>query len=142
MSGVSDALRERVVDRAAGSCEYCQLPSEGQVGRFPVDHIVPRTEGGVTEPENLTLACHHCNAHEWAHRTGLDPESGDVVPLYHPRRQSWAEHFAWSTNPPHLIVGTTPTGRATVERLQMNGPDMLTARRLLASLGMFPPRPE
>ncbi len=139
MRALSEALRALVFARAAGRCEYCHLPGEGQVGRFPVDHILPRTAGGPTDLENLALACHHCNAHKWSHQTAEDPDTGETVSLFHPRRQIWAEHFTWSMGPPVHIVGRTPVGRATIERLQMNHPDLLIARNLLAALGRFPP---
>ena len=45
----------------------------------------------------------------------LDPATGIEVPLFHPRRDDWHEHFAWS--PDHLyLIGLTPTGRATIRR--------------------------
>ncbi len=139
MSDISEALRSLVTARAKGGCEYCLLPAEGQVGRFPVDHILPRTAGGSTELENHALACPHCNAHKWSHTQGLDDETGTVVPLFHPRRHLWADHFAWADDPAFHILGLDPIGRATVARLRMNHPDLIIARRLLAALEMFPP---
>jgi len=138
VSELSEALRTLVFARAAGRCEYCHLPSEGQVGRFPVDHILPRTAGGPTDPANLALACHHCNAHKWSHQIAKDPVTGETVFLYHHRRQFWAEYFTWSSGQPVHLVGRTSVGRATIERLQMNHPDLLIARNLLAALGRFP----
>ena len=140
MSDVSEALRSLVTGRAKSCCEYCRLPAEGQVGRFPVDHIIPRTAGGTTESDNLALACPHCNAHKWCHTAFLDTETGLVVPLFHPRQHPWADHFTLADNPPFHIFGLTPIGRATVSRLQMNHPDLIVARRLLATLGIFPPK--
>ena len=135
MSDISEAMRAVVTIRAGMHCEYCGLPCEGQVGRFPIDHILPRTAGGITIPENLALACPHCNAHKWAHTEALDSDTDTVVPLFHPRRQAWPDHFTWSVNRPFHLSGLTPTGRATIERLQMNHPDLIIARRLLALLG-------
>jgi 5-methylcytosine-specific restriction endonuclease McrA len=110
VSELSETLRDLVFSRAAGRCEYCQLPSEGQVGRFPVDHILPRTAGGLTEPGNLALACHHCNAHKWSHQMGKDFETGENVFLYHPREQAWDDHFAWSMVPSIRLMGRTAVG--------------------------------
>jgi hypothetical protein len=45
--------------------------------------------------------------------------SGEIVPLYHPRRDRWDTHFVWSDDF-LLIVGLTPTGRATVATLFLN----------------------
>ena len=62
--------------------------------------------------------------------------SGQVAPLYNPRTDQWVEHFRWSTIDAGLLEGLTPCGRATIARLQMNAPEMLTIRRLLAELGI------
>jgi hypothetical protein len=136
MSELSVPLREAVVQRADNRCEYCQLPAQLQVGGFEVDHILPRSRGGQTELTNLALACPNCNAHKWAHLDGEDPESQQYVLLFNPRTQRWGEHFQWSEQHPYEIMGTSAHGRATVLRLQMNHPDLVSIRRLLATLGM------
>ena len=38
------------------------------------------------------------------------------------------------------IVGITPTGRATIEALQMNRPGPVNMRQLLYAMGKHPPR--
>src|SRR5438046_1540575 len=85
---------------------------------------------------HLALACPHCDGRKWAHIDGLDQASGTQVPLFHPRTQTWSEHFEWSTGNPVEIEGITATGRATVERLQLNHPDMVAVRRFLMELGI------
>ena len=111
----------------------------GQVARFPIDHVMPRKSGGLTELGNLCLACPHCNAIKWAHTEGLDPVTGRYEPLYNPRTQSWAEHFRWSLlHDSPIIEGVTPVGRATINRLHLNHSDMVAIRRLLLQLGLFP----
>jgi hypothetical protein len=42
MSTVSEGLRRQVTARAGNCCEYCHLPTAGQVGRFPIDHVIPQ----------------------------------------------------------------------------------------------------
>jgi HNH endonuclease len=125
-----------VVGRAGNCCEYCQLPAQLQVGGFEVDQILPRSRGGLTEMANLALACPHCNARKWAHMDGDDPESGQTVALFNPRTQRWIDHFQWSEQHPFEIVGITAHGRVTVARLQMNHPDLVSIRRLLAALSL------
>ena len=39
-----------------------------EVGRFPVDRILPRNAGGKTELDNLALACPHWNGQTWCLR--------------------------------------------------------------------------
>jgi hypothetical protein len=54
------------------------------------------------------------------------------VPLFHPRRDRWSEHFAWNDL---VLVGLTPIGRATVELLAMNAWQRVELRDNLQSLG-------
>jgi hypothetical protein len=56
--------------------------------------------------------------------------------LFHPRQDKWSEHFAWRRA---LIVGVTPTGRATVALLAMNHPDYVLLRESLIEEGTSPP---
>jgi hypothetical protein len=48
------------------------------------------------------------------------------------------DHFAWSDDLT-LIIGLTPTGRATVVRLQLNRSGVVSLRSLLHSAGLHPP---
>jgi hypothetical protein len=110
-------LRRLVRQRAGDVCEYCGLRQEQEPLPFHVEHIMPRQHGGADTPDNLALACHHCNLHKGPNLAGLDPESGQLIRLFHPRADRWEEHFARFGNE---IVGLTPIGRATVEVLRMN----------------------
>lgn len=137
MSDISDELRENVTRRAGGRCEYCHAPSEGQIAWFPIDHIVPRNAGGLTEESNLALACPRCNASKWAFVDGVDPDTGSTVGLFNPRTQQWEEHFAWSEGDDPILNGTTIVGRATIFRLKINAADAVAIRKLLVDLGVF-----
>jgi hypothetical protein len=64
--------------------------------------------------------------------SGIDPQSGDITTLFNPRRDQWDEHFVFENA---LLVGLTPTGRATVRTLNMNGADRLELREELLSRG-------
>jgi hypothetical protein len=59
-----------------------------------------------------------------------------MVPLFHPRRDNWHEHFEWNGT---LLVGRTPAGRATVALLAINHPDYILLRESLMVEGSFPP---
>ena len=137
MSVVSETLRAEVVARAGERCEYCHLPIRGQVATFPVDHLRPRSSAGATALENLALACPHCNGSKWKHEDGVDPDSGESARLFNPRKDVWSDCFQWSREEVGVIVGQTAIGRATIARLQMNAPDMVALRQLLAALGLF-----
>jgi len=67
----------------------------------------------------------------------LDPVEGIDFPLFNPRLDSWEDHFQWSVDD-HQITGKSGIGRATIERLKMNAPEIITIRRLLAELGIDP----
>ncbi len=75
--------------------------------------------------------------HKYAKTEAPDPVTGKSVPLFHPRRQQWTNHFAWSKDYT-LVIGQTPTGRATVEALQLNRDGNVNLRRLLYAAGVHP----
>ena len=60
-----------------------------------------------------------------------------VADLFHPRRHPWQEHFRFDEETGSLL-GLTPTGRATVARLQMNTPFQAAARLIWIRLGIYP----
>ncbi len=49
--------------RTGGRCEYCSALVEMREGpkQATIDHVVPRSKGGLDVLENLRLACHDCN---------------------------------------------------------------------------------
>jgi hypothetical protein len=139
MTLISDSLREEVVRRAAGRCEYCRLAQQTQVATFPVDHVLPLAEGGETVLANLALACPRCNAAKWRRITAADPGSGALVPLFDPRTQVWSDHFRWSGADVAELEGLTAVGRATIASLELNHARHLEVRRWLIVLELHPP---
>jgi hypothetical protein len=135
---VSDRTRRMVADRARGCCEYCRSQVQFAMQPFSVEHIEPRSQEGPHSPENLALACQGCNNHKYAKTEGRDSVSGNLVALFHPRRHRWRDHFAWNADCT-LIVGLTPTGRATVETLKLNREGRVNLRRILYAAGEHPP---
>lgn len=130
-------MREKVEARAAWRCEYCRAPQDICAYTFHLDHIVPRSKGGSCALSNCALACFPCNNAKAAHITGADPDTGGEEPLFHPRKQIWAGHFAWTAD--HSRVrGLTPTGRATMARLKMNERSRVAARSLWVATGIWP----
>jgi HNH endonuclease len=138
VSVVSATMRTAVEQRAGHRCEYCHLPTRGQVAPFPVDHLIPLSQAGPTVLDNLALACPICNGHKWKYTAWQDPETGESVPLFNPRKDVWAHHFEWSREQRGILVGKTPCGRATLARLQINRLDLVITRQLLTELGLFP----
>jgi HNH endonuclease len=132
---IPSLLRDLVILRSGNCCEYCRLSQLGQEATFHVDHVVPVAAQGKTEAENLALACVSCSLHKAAKQVANDPDTGEDVPLFNPRRQSWSEHFRWEGV---RVVGLSPTGRATVVALRMNRPGILSIREEEILLGRHP----
>jgi hypothetical protein len=83
-----------------------------------MEHIIAEKHGGKTEAENLTLACPYCNRAKGSdlgsinpetprnqilrmiysryisrdRAAAIDPETGEMVCLFNPRKQKWQEH--------------------------------------------------
>lgn len=127
---VSDPLRGIVAHRANEMCEYCQYPESVSSAPLEVDHILPQSAEGPTEPENLALACSHCNVHKATRQGGTDPLTGTDVRLFNPRIDDWTVHFLLNRETGE-IEGQTSMGRTTVEVLQMNAEQPIRARRNL-----------
>lgn len=136
MSDIPARLRRLVIRRAADRCEYCGLSQAGQEATFHIDHIIPVIVGGTTVAANLALACVSCSLRKGARRTAPDPLSGEDVMFYHPRQDKWQEHFRWEGV---ILIGKTPTGRATIVALDMNRLLILSIRREEVLLGRHPP---
>lgn len=135
---IPKTLREQVKHRASFCCEYCQT-SEWLSGiEGEIDHIIPRSEGGPSHLDNLCLACTSCNGYKQAKTVGVDPASGELFALFHPRQQRWEEHFLWSIDATQ-IIGLTACGRATVEALRLNHPMVVSARGVWSRAGHHPP---
>ena len=130
--------REEVLRRARGCCEYCLSQEPYSPDPFSVEHIFPLAKGGTHDLDNLAWSCQGCNSRKYVSTEALDPVTGQTMLLYHPRRDRWSAHFAW--NEDHtLVIGLTPTGRATVEKLQLNRAGVVNLRRILSSIDIHPP---
>jgi 5-methylcytosine-specific restriction endonuclease McrA len=134
---IPPALRRQVRKRANFRCEYCGHPELTAPVTLPIDHLSPVAAGGVTALENLALACPWCNGAKGFATVAMDPQSREQVALFNPRVDHWNDHFRWSRSKLR-ILGTSPTGRATVRRLRMNRHGTAQIRRLLLALGLHP----
>ena len=65
------------------------------------------------------MACSRCNGRRYNFTTGTDPETQQEVSLFNPRTQEWSKNFIWTVDGLN-IRGTTPIGRATCNRLDLN----------------------
>jgi len=131
-------IRRLVVERARGGCEYCRIPARFVPDSFTFDHLQPLMAGGETHPSNLAWACAGYNGYKHTTTKAVDLQTGQSVALFNPRQQIWIEHFAWSSDKT-LVVGLTPTGRATMGALNLNRLTLINLRHLLADAGFHPP---
>ncbi len=137
-SYISARLRRQVLVRDRGTCAYCRC-TEGLMGiTFEIDHIIPESAGGAAKLDNLCLACPVCNRAKAARLVAIDHDTGQEVPFFHPLTDNWIEHFVWIDNGA-VIVGKTPTGRATIEALRMNRPSLIQLRHYWIILELHPP---
>lgn len=126
---MSAALRAIIVERAGNCCEYCQLPQGHSAFIHEIEHIIARKHHGKTEQTNLALACFECNDFKGSDIAGLDPETGELSRLFHPRVDVWEEHFRWQGA---ILLGLTPVGRTTIDLLRIDEPPRVEHRRLVA----------
>ncbi len=141
---ISEATKQFVRERANYLCEYCHSLEVLSANRFTIDHIVPRSLNGSDDLDNLALACRRCNERRYNFVAGIDPETQSIVPIFNPRQQKWAEHFIWTIDGT-LIQGSTPVGRATCIRFDLNDmrypedDSIRQTRRFWTRTGLHPP---
>jgi hypothetical protein len=136
---VPKSIRNAVIERAKSCCEYCVGQQAFSMDVFSVEHTWPRSKGGTNAFENLALSCQGCNNCKHAHTEAIDPQTKKSAPLYNPRKDRWQKHFTWSEDYT-LILGLTPTGRATIELLELNRPGNQNLRQVLYVTGYHPPK--
>jgi hypothetical protein len=138
MSDPAEAVRLRACNR----CEYCRLPQAAFRRGFHTEHIVARQHGGSTNLDNLAFACWSCNLKKGPNLSGIDPETGEIAALFHPRKDKWPEHFSalvCTLIPLGVeIRGLTPVGRATVRVLGLNEEMRQMVRYELWLEGLYP----
>lgn len=132
MSRISPAVRAQLRERAQNRCEYCRKPDRVSTYGYHADHIIPEKHGGTSELNNLAWACFECNVNKSENIASYDRITGELTPLFHPRRERWEEHFEMQNE---AIHGKDAVGRVTILILDMNHPDQLETRRILVEIG-------
>ncbi len=125
---IPDHLRRLVIERALGCCEYCLIHQDDTPEPHHVDHSIAIKHGGMTILINLAFACARCNRFKGSDFAAIDPADGQPTFLFNPRTQDWNDHFKLDGA---LVVGLTPSGRATVGLLRMNDDAVVVHRREL-----------
>ncbi|MEL7356933.1 MAG: HNH endonuclease [Cyanobacteria bacterium J06560_6] len=135
---ISESLRLSIARKFASRCAYCQTQQEISGVRLTVDHIIPESLGGLTEEPNLCLACWDCNLYKAARVAMYDEISEQTIRLFHLQKQSWYDHFEWSSDG-SLMLDKTTIGRVSISALRMNRVELTVARKLWADVGWHPP---
>jgi hypothetical protein len=128
MSHLSTDLYNRLLEADNRHCAYCYTTEANTGQPMTVDHVMPQAQGGETIFENLCFACRRCNEFKSSATHAYDPLTGEEVELFHPRRQSWFDHFQWD-EARILVIGLTAVGRATTVALNLNNSVIVDARR-------------
>ncbi len=95
----------------------------------------PQKHRGPTHEENLAWACYLCNLLKGSDIASVDIQSGQIVRLFNPRSDQWADHFRLQEG---QIVPLTPVGRVTEYLLQFNQPQTVQERRWLVEARRYP----
>ncbi len=134
MTYIPTDLRRVVYERAEACCEYCLIPESVALATHEIDHIIAQKHQGKTESDNLALSCTICNKHKGSDIASITPDTGDIIALYHPRKDIWTEHFKIEVA---HILPLTSTGEATVRLLQFNSMNRVQERVLLIQAGLI-----
>jgi hypothetical protein len=130
--------RRRIAEEAQYRCGYCQTQEVVSGIPLTIEHITPKAKGGNDDNENLWLSCRLCNEKKGMLLEASDPDTGETVPLFNPRTQTWPDHFTWSEDGSRIIPKTA-IGRATVDVLSLNDELRVRARAIWLKAGYHPP---
>ncbi len=75
--------RRNIFARDRNRCQYCG--SRLSHGHLSIDHVTPRSQGGVNSWENLVCSCHPCNTR----KGGRTPKQANMKLVRSPRRPKW-----------------------------------------------------
>lgn len=132
---ISKATKQLLSERSDKRCEYCLLPEAYAIKKHEPDHIIPKKHGGKDSVNNLAWACFACNRFKGSEVGAFEEESGELFPIFNPRKQSWADHFSLSSS--GQIVAKTPIGRVTIIVMQFNRPHRIDIRSRLINANLY-----
>lgn len=127
-SYISSDLRQLVIERAAGRCEYCRINESDTFYGCQIDHIIAEKHHGATIESNLALTCAYCNRYKGTDIGSIAKSTGEYVRFYNPRTDNWFEHFRFVS---FEILPLTPIGETTSTILRFNDPDRILEREAI-----------
>ena len=117
-------VKEELFRLFDGKCAYCGTPLAS--GEACIEHFQPKILRPDLEfsTENLLLVCRSCNLIKGSR----NPQRSDGAPLLlNPRTDNYPEHIRFEAD--GRSVPTTDRGKATIEILQLNRPQLIQERR-------------
>ena len=141
MSGryIPSVIKDQVIIRANGRCEYCQCWAKNSIHTFNIEHVIPISREGGNELDNLAYSCNGCNNAKSDKTEVFDLLTNSSVNLFNLRIHTWKDHFSWS-NDFLEVIGLTPIGRASILQLKLNRTGVKNMRRLTKIVGEHPPK--
>ena len=97
------------------TCQYCN--EQLDIMDLTVDHVIPRSRGGVTRWDNIVCACYVCNTIK-GHKTTMKPNKKPIKPDYYQLLENarklpitipcenWIKYLGW---PENLVTISTPS---------------------------------
>ncbi|MDA8053825.1 MAG: HNH endonuclease [Deltaproteobacteria bacterium] len=79
--------RANIFLRDKNKCQYCGR--EFKKTELNLDHVVPRTHGGVSSWENVVCSCILCNRN----KGGRTPEGAGMKLIRKPRKPEWSPYY-------------------------------------------------
>lgn len=128
-------LEHLVSERAGQRCEFCRMHQSLQGATFHLEHVLPKSRGGITTLENLAWACPSCNLHKASRVTLIVPGTAEVVPLFNPRINLWPEHFRWNR---YEIEPLSSIATALIAAFDLNHERRQRIRKAEEGFGLFP----
>ena len=135
-TSIGAALRRQVIARAESVCEYGLIHEDNTFFGCHVDHVLREKHGGLTQADNLTLACTFCNLHKGSDIGSLS--SAEILTrFFNPRTDEWAQHFALN-EADFVIEPLTTVGEVTARIFQFNIGDRIVEREALSLAKWYP----
>lgn len=82
--------RRNIFLRDRNTCQYCGRPFS--TSELNLDHVVPRSRGGVTSWENIVCSCVKCNKR----KGGNLPEAAGMRLVALPAKPQWSPRFSFA----------------------------------------------
>ena len=77
--------RRNIFYRDSNICQYCA--KKFRTHDLTIDHVLPKSRGGISEWKNVALACYRCNSL----KDNRTPKEAEMPLLKHPKRPLWSE---------------------------------------------------